>query len=129
MLADVCTPNKMIPCSSVLWNPPPFSWLKFNVDGAMRLDGSAGGIGGVLKDASGISLMSFSIPTGPGSPALVEILAIDYAIKSFIESEWIEKYKLIVESDCSNAVDLILNLLKSPPSFTSLVKGLSIKLF
>ncbi|KAE8681397.1 hypothetical protein F3Y22_tig00111330pilonHSYRG00568 [Hibiscus syriacus] len=46
------------------WSPPSKDFLKFNVDGAMKADGSAGGIRGVLGDNSGKMLLSFSVPMG-----------------------------------------------------------------
>ncbi|KAE8706393.1 hypothetical protein F3Y22_tig00110393pilonHSYRG00075 [Hibiscus syriacus] len=50
--------------NSLVWIPPSIVFLKFNIDGSMRTDGSRGGIGGILRDSSGSVLASFSVPIG-----------------------------------------------------------------
>ncbi|KAK8589988.1 hypothetical protein V6N12_024374 [Hibiscus sabdariffa] len=52
------------PSKHVSWTPPPSRWLKFNVGGSMKADGSKGGIGGVLKDEHKSTLLTFLLKIG-----------------------------------------------------------------
>ncbi|KAE8692380.1 hypothetical protein F3Y22_tig00110840pilonHSYRG00213 [Hibiscus syriacus] len=97
------------------WLSPSRGFLKFNVNGAMQVDGSKGGIGGILRDQDGNLIMSFSAPIGSGSSVQAEILAIDFAIKLFMDSRWFKAYRLIVESDCA----VVVNWLSNPSTILS----------
>ncbi|XP_039013974.1 anthranilate phosphoribosyltransferase 1-like [Hibiscus syriacus] len=46
------------------WCALPVDHLKFNVDGAVKLDGCSGGIGDILRDEKGCCLYSFSSQIG-----------------------------------------------------------------
>ncbi|KAK2649325.1 hypothetical protein Ddye_016814 [Dipteronia dyeriana] len=61
------------------WVPPSVGRLKFNVDGSARGKPSNGGIGGVLKDASGVVLCRFSFFVRMRDSNEAEILAIHKA--------------------------------------------------
>ncbi|KAE8731618.1 hypothetical protein F3Y22_tig00002793pilonHSYRG00114 [Hibiscus syriacus] len=89
LFADLSRPtNALLGKKSKLllhsWSLPSAGTLKFNVGGAMRSDGSAGGIGGALRDSLGELLLSYSISIGSGSPLQAEALAIEYALKPFM---------------------------------------------
>ncbi|KAK9024992.1 hypothetical protein V6N11_064893 [Hibiscus sabdariffa] len=58
-----------VPC----WVCPPKSFLKVNVDGVVSRLSSWGGIGSLLRDESGSTLLSFSKCVGVNAPALVEL--------------------------------------------------------
>ncbi|KAL4324411.1 hypothetical protein GQ457_11G023010 [Hibiscus cannabinus] len=75
--------------------------LDFNVDGACNTEGRYG-VEGVLRDQKGNVLMEFSHSNSFESAFLVETLAIKYALKYFINSNWGHKARLIVESDSKN---------------------------
>ena len=49
---------------TVSWSPPPHGVLKFNVDGATRGKPGPMGIGGVLRNNSGVVLFMFSKRVG-----------------------------------------------------------------
>ncbi|KAL4291852.1 hypothetical protein GQ457_14G027040 [Hibiscus cannabinus] len=83
---------------------PAVGWLKFNVDGDARGDGLLGGIGGILKNEFGVSLLSFSSRVGVGPPVLPEVLAI---FNLFLKFEFYGMYNLVMESDCKVAIDWI----------------------
>ncbi|KAK8508949.1 hypothetical protein V6N11_035557 [Hibiscus sabdariffa] len=111
----------------VKWLPVSSEWLKFNVDGTMMSDGKAGGIEGSLRNADGVQLLSFSRPIGTGSPVLVELSAVEFAVDMFLKSPWAVTCKLIVESDCSNVVCWILNPSKVPLCFISRFQAFSLR--
>ncbi|KAE8729879.1 hypothetical protein F3Y22_tig00003096pilonHSYRG00057 [Hibiscus syriacus] len=75
-LADGVTPSKDKVCDVFRWIPPPVDFLKMNVDGAVRIDGSGGGIGGILRDCNGCTLLTFSENVSVGTPPLAELKAI-----------------------------------------------------
>ncbi|KAL4282415.1 hypothetical protein GQ457_03G019760 [Hibiscus cannabinus] len=69
---------------NVPWSPPHLGFLKFNVDGACSKDGQCG-VGGVLRDDKGVTLMKFSHSVGTGSTLLAEILAIKFDVDYFVK--------------------------------------------
>ncbi|KAE8709331.1 hypothetical protein F3Y22_tig00110332pilonHSYRG01330 [Hibiscus syriacus] len=80
-LADGIQVHKSKDCQLTRWIPPPVDFLKMNVDGAVTLDGSDGGIGGILKDWNGCTLLNFSENVGQGPPPVVELKAIKRGIE------------------------------------------------
>ncbi|KAK9018322.1 hypothetical protein V6N11_001298 [Hibiscus sabdariffa] len=50
----------------LFWHPPPADFLKLNIDGVVKVDGSVGEIGGLIKNHKGETIISFSEPIGPG---------------------------------------------------------------
>ncbi|KAK8670098.1 hypothetical protein V6N13_104859 [Hibiscus sabdariffa] len=72
-----------VPC----WVCPPKSFLKVNVDGVVSRLSSWGGIGSLLRDESGSTLLSFSKCVGVNAPALVELEVILVGIHKFIASD------------------------------------------
>ncbi|KAK8692008.1 hypothetical protein V6N13_075493 [Hibiscus sabdariffa] len=105
------------------WSPPPLGFLKYNVDGACSLEGRCG-VGGVLRDENGSTLMEFSLSIGYGSALLAEILAIKFAVERFMSSLWIDRSRLVIESDSSTAVAWVLNPSLASPPFSELVHGI-----
>ncbi|KAE8695455.1 WD repeat-containing protein 48-like protein isoform 2 [Hibiscus syriacus] len=104
---------------------PPADFLKLNVDGAVRLDGSGGGIGGILRDWNGCTLLTFSENVGVGTHPLAELKAIKRGIEIFLSSSWESSGRLIVESDCSSAVEWIQSPVLAPVIFSHLVYQIS----
>ncbi|KAK8683589.1 hypothetical protein V6N13_039645 [Hibiscus sabdariffa] len=107
-----------------VWIPPPLDFLKFNVDGACSHEGKCG-VGGVLRDANGSKLMEFLLSIGFGSPLLAEILAIKLAVERFVNSPWVNRSRLVVESDSKTTVDWVLDPSLSSTLFSKLVQGIS----
>ncbi|XP_039046292.1 uncharacterized protein LOC120186432 [Hibiscus syriacus] len=72
--------------------------------------------------SNAITLATFSIPVGPGTPTLAELKAIKEGIVFFFSSKWANKGKLIIESDCKSAVDWTSNQNTTPVFFSSMVE-------
>ncbi|KAK8676448.1 hypothetical protein V6N13_142022 [Hibiscus sabdariffa] len=109
---------------SKVCNPPSLSFLKFNVDGTCSHEGKCG-VGGVLRDAKGSILMEFSLSIGVGSALLADILAIKLAVEHFVNSPWVNRSRLIVESDSKVVVDWVSNPSLLSPFFLKFVQGIS----
>ncbi|KAK8632654.1 hypothetical protein V6N13_073040 [Hibiscus sabdariffa] len=105
------------------WSLPPSGFLKFNVDGACSHEGKCG-VGGVLRDENGSTLMEFSLSIGYGSALMAEIVAIKFAVERFTSSQWANRSRLVVESD-NTSVDWVLNPSLASPLFSKLVQGIS----
>ncbi|KAK8578750.1 hypothetical protein V6N12_069094 [Hibiscus sabdariffa] len=83
------------------------------------------GVGGVLRDAKGSILMEFSLSIGVGSALLADILAIKLAVEHFVNSPWVNRSRLIVESDSKVVVDWVSNPSLLSPFFLKFVQGIS----
>ncbi|KAK8576102.1 hypothetical protein V6N13_090581 [Hibiscus sabdariffa] len=68
--------------------------------------------------------MEFSLSIGYGSALLAEILAIKFAVERFMSSLWIDRSRLVIESDSSTAVAWVLNPSLASPPFSELVLGI-----
>ncbi|KAE8669102.1 hypothetical protein F3Y22_tig00112256pilonHSYRG00008 [Hibiscus syriacus] len=82
-LADGISVSESKDCSVLCWLHPPVDFLKMNVDGAVRLSDSIGGIGGILRDWNSCTLLTFSEKIGQGSPPVAELKAIKRGIEIF----------------------------------------------
>ncbi|KAK8617590.1 hypothetical protein V6N13_080500 [Hibiscus sabdariffa] len=69
--------------------------------------------------------MEFSLSIGFGSPLLAEILAIKFAVERFVNSSWVNRSRLVVESDSKTIVDWVSDPSLSSPLFSKLVQGIS----
>ncbi|KAK9009610.1 hypothetical protein V6N11_036141 [Hibiscus sabdariffa] len=103
------------------WIPPPCGYAKLNVDEVVLNFNAKGGIGGVLRGTRGEILFQFSELCGLGPPALIELIAIKVGMLKFLESEWCDKFRLIIECDCKLVVDWLSMSATPPISFSSLV--------
>ncbi|XVF36625.1 hypothetical protein REPUB_Repub19eG0073200 [Reevesia pubescens] len=86
------------------WQPPPFGFLKFNVDGSAMEKPGPTGIGGVLRNSVGDFLLLFSKSIGYVDSNVAEFLAIMEALAIFANSKWSSDAGLIVESDSLIAI-------------------------
>ncbi|KAK8995405.1 hypothetical protein V6N11_069839 [Hibiscus sabdariffa] len=96
------------------WMCPSKSFLKLNVDGVVSRLSSKKGIGGLLKDESGSTLLSFFECVGVSAPSLVELDTILVGIRMFIASYWSSKFRLIMELDRKIVVDWLLGRATPP---------------
>ncbi|KAE8713890.1 Exocyst complex component SEC8 [Hibiscus syriacus] len=102
-LGDSCSPHSK-PIKTVFnWSPPPKGFIKLNVDAATTNDWKRSGLGGVLKDDSGLIVGSYKEAVGPGPPTLMELKAILKGLSFFHHSTQI----LLKNSDCVKVVDLL----------------------
>ncbi|KAK2650615.1 hypothetical protein Ddye_018104 [Dipteronia dyeriana] len=71
--------NLSKPLKRSSWVPPLNEALKFNVDGAARIEEGRVGIGGILRNSKGVALCSFSAFIGKSDAISVELWAIHNA--------------------------------------------------
>ncbi|GMJ09324.1 hypothetical protein HRI_004601600 [Hibiscus trionum] len=119
--------SKVVKKPPPTWSPPPVGFLKLNSDGVASTDGKMG-IGGVIRNPDGCSLISFSEHGGYGPPALAELLAIKKGVDIFLESRWATKHRLVIESDCKNVIEWIKGEATRPQAFASLVSDICLKI-
>ncbi|KAK9029932.1 hypothetical protein V6N11_031373 [Hibiscus sabdariffa] len=77
-----------------------------------------------VEGKGGEILFQFSKLRGSGPPALIELLAINVGMLNFLESEWDDKFRLIIECDCKLIVESLSMSVNPPISFYSLVSEL-----
>ncbi|KAK8501069.1 hypothetical protein V6N12_000175 [Hibiscus sabdariffa] len=106
------------------WISPPTKFIKFNVDGAMKVDGSAGGIGGTIRTPRCETLIFFYEPIDSNPPILAELLAIKFGITLFYSLKSRDKSRLVVESDCKTTLEWISNPSSCPTMFPSIVQSI-----
>ncbi|KAJ4972745.1 hypothetical protein NE237_005919 [Protea cynaroides] len=70
------------------WAPPPPGYFKLNTDAAMNLHTKQCGIGFVLRNGSGQSLLVVSQPTFFSTPVIGEALALRVAIFEVLSESW-----------------------------------------
>ncbi|KAK8602331.1 hypothetical protein V6N12_052142 [Hibiscus sabdariffa] len=117
---DNCSLAWRKPSAKLACETPPFSFVKINVDGAMVSDGSKGGI---QRNSMGTCLASFSLSIDPGPAIFAELEAIKHGLDWFFSLRELHGFRLILESDCSTALDWISNPALCPPAFGSLVNN------
>ncbi|KAL4304595.1 hypothetical protein GQ457_10G009920 [Hibiscus cannabinus] len=103
-------PNDSISVESLMAD---FS-LAINLIHYVNRGNSKSGIGGLLKDDSGMILMEFSEASSLSLPALVELEAINFGISYFLTTSWSLTHRLIFESDCKMVVDWINGMIEPP---------------
>ncbi|GMI76552.1 hypothetical protein like AT3G25270 [Hibiscus trionum] len=103
---------------------PPAGWLKLNVDGATRQSDGMCGVGGLLRDHNGNPVGTFSERRSPAPPLIVEVWAIERGLRLCLSDGWFRKARVMVESDCKKAVDLILKEAIIPVHLSGLVRGI-----
>lgn len=94
---------KFIP---VVWQPPPFGWVKVNTDGSFR-DPNQAGFGGVFRGNTVSFLGAFSYKVVATSAIETELLAVLEAVRVAWLKGWLS---LWLESDSL----LVLHYFKSP---------------
>ncbi|GMI76256.1 hypothetical protein like AT4G29090 [Hibiscus trionum] len=109
-------------CKPRYWSLPPFGFLKVNVDGATKRDGTASGIGGFIRDHAGQKVISFSEPAGPSTPILVELKAIGFGLRLVKSLQSCKNLKVILESDSKLPIDWITRKKRSPSLLEEIVK-------
>ncbi|KAK8510994.1 hypothetical protein V6N11_051181 [Hibiscus sabdariffa] len=121
-VADRSSVSKSKVLKNRTWEVPSRGFLKLNVDGAMVSNGSKGGIGGIVRNNLGVCLVTFSRSIGPGPPIMSELEAILYGLKTVFSTRGFEKFRLVLECDCSVAIDWISNSSPCPSVFEPLVR-------
>ncbi|GMI86725.1 hypothetical protein HRI_002341800 [Hibiscus trionum] len=101
------------------WSPPSLGFLKLNIDGAMPKSGSMGGIGGLIRDSSGVWVASFSEQCGFGPPIVAEIAALRRGLDLFMSIPLEKRSRLIIESDCKTLISWLVDPSSCPGAFKS----------
>ncbi|GMI75696.1 hypothetical protein like AT2G34320 [Hibiscus trionum] len=108
-----------------IWTPPPMGFLKLNIDSVVSLESLKGGIGGILRDPAGLTLMQFSTSCGAVPATLAELLAVKEGINKTINLTIDLSERIIVESDCKTIVDWLTKSVNPPVAFAPMVMELA----
>lgn len=104
-LAKPVSPTTQPPEPVLVWNPPPPTIIKFNVDGATNKEEGVVGVGIVARDHLGQILGASSVPfTGFFSPRSVEAMGFREALV-IAANKGISN--IIVEGDCAQVVQAL----------------------
>ncbi|KAE8680788.1 hypothetical protein F3Y22_tig00111366pilonHSYRG00093 [Hibiscus syriacus] len=101
----------------------PKGFVKLNVDAATTRDWKNSGIGGVLKDSSGLTVSSFKESAGPGPPTYMELKAIQKGLMFYANLRE-RKGRFIIESDSKVAVDWIKEVDLVPDVYAFLIRDI-----
>ncbi|KAL4368483.1 hypothetical protein GQ457_05G010960 [Hibiscus cannabinus] len=104
------------------WSFSPLGILKFNVDASVNGSFGVVGIGGIIRNYYGTTLLKFSVAIGFFDSTAVELQAILKACRLWDLSEWKHKFATIIETDCQLAVRWITNDCQCPGVFADLVE-------
>ena len=87
------------------WEPPGGNWIKINVDGFLYDQSYEAACAGMARDSPGSWVFEFGRKLSPCSSLHAEM----WAILTVMEVAWERGFRrVIVESDCSEAVELIV---------------------
>ncbi|GMJ03733.1 hypothetical protein like AT2G04420 [Hibiscus trionum] len=100
-------------------------FLKLNIDGAVSLESLKGGIGGILRDLEGLTLMQFSTACGVVPATLAELLADKEGILKTINLPTDLSVRIIMESDCKSVEDWLTKSSNPPVAFAPMVMELT----
>ncbi|KAK0607597.1 hypothetical protein LWI29_017220 [Acer saccharum] len=89
------------------WVPPVAGSLKFNVDGSSRGQPGSSGIGGVLRNNTGMVQCLFSLFVGNQDSITAELMAIDYACSLCVANPSLRVVNIEIVSDSLLAVTWI----------------------
>ncbi|GMJ11562.1 hypothetical protein HRI_004825400 [Hibiscus trionum] len=109
----------------VSWSPPHLGFAKINVDDATSSDGTKAGIGGTIRVHDGSSISSFSEQCPGGPPIIAEIVAMKAGLDLALSLDACKGLRLILKSDCSEAVNWVSDPSSAPVSMRSLVQDVS----
>ncbi|KAE8713278.1 Protein PIR [Hibiscus syriacus] len=127
-IGDYCSKSRCSIIEIVSWSPPPKGFIKLNVDATVNGDWRKSGVGGILRDEDGSVMGSFQEPSGPGPPALIELLAVKRGLIFFEPFHQQMKERLLIESDSKLAVEWVKNFELCPGVYSNLVKDIVTKL-
>ncbi|KAK9029015.1 hypothetical protein V6N11_026144 [Hibiscus sabdariffa] len=113
---------KQIPTSRCVWECPSVGELKFNVDGVVAGAFGRAGIGGLLRNSNGKTLLMFSKSIGVIDVTSAEILALKEACVLFSQSRWVNFPSLVLETDCECLVEWFNRPVSTPSGYKKLVE-------
>lgn len=86
------------------WCPPTVGWIKINSDGAAAINEEWSKVVGVLRDSNGSWIVGYQRYVGRGSTLTAELWAILHGLQ-VVKHQRVGK--VLVESDCSMAIEMI----------------------
>lgn len=107
-----CIPRRAPRMVFVLWQPPPFSWIKVNIDGSSFGTTGAVGVGGIFRTPTRFPHGAFSFDMGTTPSYFAELSAAIHAIESASEKGWTN---LWLECDSLWIVSLFRRFSKDVP--------------
>ncbi|KAJ4720548.1 Ribonuclease H-like domain containing protein, partial [Melia azedarach] len=112
-LAHFCPSSSVsqVIISNLHWCPPKEPWYKLNVDAAVNLKGGLVELGAVVRNTKGEVMAAATWShTFPEDVEFVEALAVYEGLKL---ARSVGLCPLVIESDCRNVVELIMEKTKS----------------
>lgn len=101
-------PHNQVKQVLIKWDPPPLDFLMLNIDGALFFDLQKVGIGCLLRDHQGQTIMATSLVDNFAmNLQSIEVVAILRSLQLCLRQGI---HSLIIESDCSLLVGEILTL-------------------
>ena len=91
----------------VIWQPPPITWLKCNIDGASKGNPGMSGCGGIFRNCQFEVVCSFVEPLGNSNSFIAELCAFMRAIAIAKHQNW---HNIWIETDST----LVLTASKHP---------------
>ena len=107
-----CIPSRAPRVIFVLWQPPPFFWIKVNTDGSFFGTTGAAGAGGIFRTSARFPRGAFAFGIENAHAYLAELSATVYAIEIASEKGW---KNLWLECDSLWAVTLFRKLSHDVP--------------
>ncbi|GMI69888.1 hypothetical protein like AT3G25270 [Hibiscus trionum] len=105
-----------------VWSAPPLGFLKLNFDGAMAINGNAGGIGGIIRNHLGVVISSYSNRISAGPAIMAELLALKFGLNLVNSLDECKNFRIIAEGDCKLIFDWISNPSLCPHQFQNLIQ-------
>ncbi|KAK0604076.1 hypothetical protein LWI29_011762 [Acer saccharum] len=106
------------------WVPPVAGSLKFNVDGSSRGQSRSSGIGGVLRNNTGMVQCLFSLFVGNQDAITAELMAIDYACSLCVANPSLRGVNIEIVSHSLLAVTWINSDQVGSLAYVNLVYGI-----
>lgn len=97
------------------WRPPEVGWVKVNTDGAAGLKEDWSTVGGAVRDSAGGWLLGFQRYLGHGSALNAKMWGMLHGLQVAAAPGY---DKVILESDCLLAVQMVNQCLQGSPSAT-----------
>jgi len=104
-----------INADSDIWQPPPYGFLKVNIDGASKGNLGFGGFGGAIRDEEGQIKKFFHGHLGKATNNMAELMALEQCLEISLDSNL---HNVIIEADS----ELIIRAAKKICNGTSLDK-------
>lgn len=79
-----------------IWKPPPYGFLKVNIDGASKGNPGLAGFGGVIRDEQGQIKKIFHGHLGKATNNMAELMALEQCLEILVD---LDSHNVIIEAD------------------------------